>query len=101
MLGVGVGVPTKVLTVTVSLNWTVKATSVPGPSSPLGAVIVETVGAVVSICRMPVGLTLLAPDSIALLPVASFHASALKIRAVLVAVLRSAESWLLPVAPTV
>jgi len=62
-LSVSVGVPPVVLTVTGSLQFTVSVTTWPVPRSPLPLVIpgpevpIEaTVGAMVSICRVPAGL---------------------------------------------
>ena len=70
MLSVSVGVPPLRLTVTASLKLTVSGTTVPGPSSAVGAAIEDTEGAVVSICRMPAGLVT-APERMALLLAAS------------------------------
>jgi len=63
------------------------------------AVVIETVGAVVSICRMPVGLTLFAPARTARLPAASLIVPPFSVSALAAAVARSAVSWPLPLAP--
>ena len=87
-LRVSVGEPPVVLTVTASLMLTVSVTPWPVPRLPLPLVIpvpevaIElTLGRIVSICNVPAGLLLVAPDRLATLPAASLTVAPLRLKA--------------------
>ena len=87
--------------VTASLKAAVKLIGPLVTGAAMLSVTAVTVGARVSIWRVPVGLTLSAPVRTAALPAASVIAPPFSVSALIVAVVRSAASWPLPVAPTV
>ena len=96
-LRVSVGVPPLVLTVTASLKLTVSVTTLPAFRLPVPlvmpvpvATIEAIVGAVVSICRMPAGLKLVAPVRLAALPPPSVMVAPLRLSA---ETMRSAVFW--------
>ena len=96
-LRVSVGVPPVVLTVTASLRLTVNVTTAPVLTLPVPlvmpvpvATIEAIVGAVVSICRMPAGLELVAPVRLAAMPLPPVMVPPLRLSAEM---MRSAVFW--------